>query len=291
MKLTVLAIAFAFAATSAFAQSQLGTGAISGTVEDSSGGAVPDAQITITGVETGLTRQVKSGPSGQFLAPVLPTGTYRVRVVKTGFATLEQNDVVVNVGATTSVAAVLRVGGVTETVTVTGMSAAIDPAQTDVSSLVDRTAISDLPINGRRYYDFALLAPGVSRDGRFGLLSFRGTSGNFDNYMVEGNDDNQAYFSENRGRYRAPSTMSANAVQEFQVGQAAYQAEFGRASGGSVNMVLRSGANQTHADGFYYYRDQSIAARDPLASIKPPERRPCGAQAVWVSLGFPRLRQ
>ena len=61
--------------------------------------------------------------------------------------------------------------------------------------------------------------------------------------MVEGNDDNNAYFAENRGRYRAPSTLSANAVQEFQVGQGAYQAEFGRASGGSVNMVLRSGAN------------------------------------------------
>ena len=142
-----------------------------------------------------------------------------------------------------------------------------------MSSLVDRKEISDLPINGRRYYDFALLTPGVTRDGRFGLLSFRGTSGNFDNYMVEGNDDNQAYFSENRGRYRAPSTVSANAVQEFQVGQGAYQAEFGRASGGSVNMVLRSGANPMHADGFYYYRDQSFAARDPLASIKPPERR------------------
>ena len=138
---------------------------------------------------------------------------------------------------------------------------------------MDRREISDLPINGRRYYDFALLTPGVTRDGRFGLLSFRGTSGNFDNYMVEGNDDNQAYFSENRGRYRAPSTVSANAVQEFQVGQGAYQAEFGRASGGSVNMVLRSGGNQLHGDGFYYYRDQNFAARDPLATIKPPERR------------------
>jgi hypothetical protein len=142
-----------------------------------------------------------------------------------------------------------------------------------VSSLVDRNEIKDLPINGRRYYDFALLTPGVARDGRFGLLSFRGASGSFNNYMVEGNDDNQAYFAENRGRYRAPSTLSANAVQEFQVGQGAYQAEFGRATGGSVNMVLRSGGNTLHVDGFYYYRDQNFAARDPLASIKPPERR------------------
>jgi hypothetical protein len=254
------------------AQTQLGTGAISGTVQDATGAFVPDAVVTIKQADTGLTRSLKSGAEGQFLAPVLPTGGYKIRVVKPGFGAQEQDGVAVNVGSTTSLNIVLRVGDVAETVSVTS-TASIDPAQTDVSSLVDRTEISDLPINGRRYYDFALLTPGVTRDGRFGLLSFRGQSGNFDNYMVEGNDDNQAYFSENRGRYRAPSTLSANAVQEFQVGQAAYQAEFGRASGGSVNMVLRSGGNDLHGDAFYYYRDQNLGARDPLASIKPPERR------------------
>jgi hypothetical protein len=259
--------------STASAQSQLGTGAISGIVQDSSGAVVPGAAIIITQAETGLVRQAMSSDSGQFLAPVLPTGTYKLRVAKAGFATLEQDGIVVNVGGTSSVTLVLRVGNVAESVTISETTAAIDPAQTDISSLVNRNEIQDLPINGRRYYDFALLTPGVTRDGRFGLLSFRGASGNFANYMVEGNDDNQAYFSENRGRYRAPSTLSANAVQEFQVGQGAFQAEFGRASGGSVNMVLRSGGNRLHGDGFYYYRDQNFAARDPLASIKPPERR------------------
>lgn len=269
-------------ASTCWAQSQLGTGAISGQVRDSSGGSVPEAQITILQHETGLTRKLKSNEQGQFHAPVLPVGLYRLEVAKPGFATLEQDGIHVEVGATANVSAVLRVGDVAETVTVTG-SAEIDPAQSDLSSQVDRTEISNLPINGRRYYDFALLTPGVARDGRFGLLSFRGASGSFNNYMVEGNDDNQAYFAENRGRYRAPSTLSANAVQEFQVGQGAYQAEFGRATGGSVNMVLRAGANQTHADGFYYYRDENFAARDPLASIKPPERR----QQVGGSLSGP----
>jgi Carboxypeptidase regulatory-like domain len=272
MRYVLAATALALVLTGAFAQSQLGTGAMSGVVEDPSGSVVTEAKITITNVETGLVRTIASGSSGQFFAPVLPPGNYQLRVERPGFSTLEQNDIVVSVGATATITAVLKVGAVTETVKVEAI-ASIDVAQTDVSSLVDRKEISDLPINGRRYYDFALLTPGVTRDGRFGLLSFRGTSGNFDNYMVEGNDDNQAYFSENRGRYRAPSTLSANAVQEFQVGQGAYQAEFGRASGGSVNMVLRAGTNLTHADGFYYYRDQNFAARDPLATIKPPERR------------------
>jgi Carboxypeptidase regulatory-like domain len=256
----------------AAAQTQLGTGAISGSVQDSSGAVVAGAQVTIEESSTGLVRQVKSSATGEFLAPVLPTGTYRVRVTKAGFSTLEQDGIAVDVGGASNIVCTLKVGEVTETVVVNG-AAAINPTQTDISSLVDSSEIHNLPINGRRYYDFALLAPGVTRDGILGLLSFRGTSGNFDNYMVEGNDDNQAYFSENRGRYRAPSTVSANAVEEFQVGQGAYLAEFGRATGGSVNMVLRSGANLFHADGFYYYRDQHFGARDPLATVKPPERR------------------
>src|SRR5215468_936911 len=254
-------------------QSQLGTGSISGSVQDSSGGAVPGAKVTITNIETGLIRQLKCGDSGQFRAPVLPIGIYNIRVTKSGFAALERTDIPVTVGGVAAVTVVLNVGDVEETVTVQAAVEAIDPSQTDVSSLVDRNEIDALPINGRRYYDFALLTPGVTRDGRFGLLSFRGASGSFNNYMVEGNDDNQAYFAENRGRYRTPSTLSANAVQEFQVGQGAFQAEFGRASGGSVNMVLRSGGNTVHGDGFYYYRDQNFAARDPLGSVKPPERR------------------
>jgi hypothetical protein len=268
----ILAASLFVCAGVASAQSQLGTGAISGTVVDSTGALVTGAQITIEQSETGLTRQVKSGAAGEFLAPVLPTGSYRVRIAKTGFQTLEQDGVAVDVGATTNIVCALKVGDVAETITVNA-APAINPTETDVSSLVDDSEIHNLPINGRRYYDFALLAPGVTRDGILGLLSFRGTSGNFDNYMVEGNDDNQAYFAENRGRYRTPSTVSANAVEEFQVGQGAYLAEFGRATGGSVNMVLRSGGNLFHADGFYYYRDQNFGARDPLATVKPPERR------------------
>ena len=239
------------------AQTQLGTGAISGTVRDASGAVVSGAQITIEQSGTGLIRRAKSNEAGEFLAPVLPTGTYSVRIAKAGFSTLEQDGIGVDVGGAANVTCTLKVGEITETVTVNA-APEINPAQTDISSLVDSSEIRNLPINGRRYYDFALLTPGVTRDGLFGLLSFRGTSGNFDNYMVEGNDDNQAYFSENRGRYRAPSTVSANAVEEFQVGQGSYLAEFGRATGGSVNMVLRSGANLFHADGFYYYRDQDF---------------------------------
>src|SRR5438046_2747717 len=102
------------------AQSQLGTGAISGTVQDSTAGVVTGADVTITNTETGLVRKMVSGAGGQFNAPVLPTGVYKLRVSHAGFSTLEQNDIVVNVGSTATLVAVLNVGGVAETVTVEG---------------------------------------------------------------------------------------------------------------------------------------------------------------------------
>src|SRR5271155_5857423 len=104
MRLPLLVRILAATGMAAFAQSQLGTGAISGTVVDPSKAAVTGAEITVTQAETGLTRRLTSNDSGQFLAPVLPTGTYHVRVVKTGFGTMEQSDVVVDVGGTTNIA-------------------------------------------------------------------------------------------------------------------------------------------------------------------------------------------
>ncbi len=230
------------------------------------------AKVTVRSNSTGLTRVVASAANGAFTASVLPPGLYTVRVEQAGFATFEQTNVEVNVGSTRTLILPLKVGEVTESITVSDTSL-VDTTKTVEADLVDRKQIQDLPINGRRVDQFALLSPGVARDGRFGTLSFRGASGNFNNYTIEGNDDNQAYFSEPRGRTRIASSVSANAVQEFQVGKAAYSAEFGRAAGGSINTVIRSGGNAFHADAFYYYRDQDMQARDPLASVKPAEKR------------------
>src|SRR5713226_1558901 len=134
MRLALFAGILAIAIVPVFAQSQLGTGAISGVVQDVSSGVVTDADVIITNAETGLVRKMVSGAGGQFNAPVLPTGTYKLRVSHPGFSTLEQNDIVVNVGSTATIAAILKVGGVTETVTVEA-TAVIDTAKTDESSL------------------------------------------------------------------------------------------------------------------------------------------------------------
>ena len=256
----------------ALAQSQLGSGAIAGRVLDPTARVVPNAKVTVVNLGTNLTREIATNNDGDFSAPVLPAGRYRIRVEAAGFRPLEQTGIEVNVGSTATVELTLTLGTVAETVTVEATEL-IDTAKTAEVSLIDRQMIQDLPINGRRYDQFALLAPGVTRDGRFGLLSYRGQSGVFNNFMIEGNDDNQSLFSEARGRNRIAGNISANAIGEFQIGRGAFLAEFGRAAGGSVNAVLRGGANDTHFDGFWYYRDQNFNARDPLASFRPDERR------------------
>lgn len=256
------------------AQAQLGTGSIGGTVEDTSGAVLPGATVTVTNTGTGLVRSATTNESGQFNVGVLPPGNeYRVRVTLDAFATVEQVDVTVNVGRTTALRLRLPVGGLTDMVTVSGEGPVIDATKTEETFLIDRRQINDLPINGRRADQFALLAPGVTRDGRFGLLSYRGQSGVFNNFTLEGNDDNQAYFSEARGRTRIASNISANAIQEFQVGLSNFLPEFGRSAGGSINAVIRSGSNQFRGDGFYFFRNASLNARDPLSTIKPEEKR------------------
>src|SRR5215831_7515869 len=271
--------------SAALAQSQLGTGSISGTVSDSNGAVIPGATVRITNVGTGLVRTLTTSDSGQFSAPALPVGEYAARVEKTGFATLEQKGLIVNVGGTATLRLELKPGEANEVVNVAAEQT-LDASRTEEATLINRIQINDLPINGRRADQFALLAPGVTRDGRFGLLSYRGQAGVFNNFTLEGNDDNQAYFSEGRGRTRIASNISANAIREFQVAQSGFMPEFGRSAGGGINAVVRSGTNALAGDAFWYFRNEKMGSQDPLGSIKPPETR----HQFGGSLGGPLVR-
>lgn len=153
--------------TFTFAQSQLGAGAVSGSIEDSNGGAIPGAVVTITNQATALTRTVTTTDSGQFNFPVLQPDIYIVTVEKDGFSRIEQQDVQVTVGRTVTLKLGLQPGEVSAVVTIDS-APIIDVTKTDESSLVSREQINELPINGRRADQFALLTPGVTRDGRFG---------------------------------------------------------------------------------------------------------------------------
>jgi Carboxypeptidase regulatory-like domain len=132
-----------------YAQSQLGTGALSGTVQDAGGAVVIGAKVTVTNDDTDLTRTSATNEAGQFTVPVLPVGAYTVRVTQTGFAAAEQKGLIVNVGGTTTMRVELKPGAIDEVVNITA-GAQIDSSRTEEVSLINRMQINNLPINGRR---------------------------------------------------------------------------------------------------------------------------------------------
>ncbi len=152
------------------------------------------------------------------------------------------------------------------TVEITAEAPVINTSQQDFSSNINQTSINELPINGRRWSNFALLTPGAVPDGTFGLISFRGISGLLNNNTIDGGDNNQAFFAEERGRTRISYSISQAAIREFQVNTSSYSAEYGRSAGGVVNAVTKSGTNEFHGQVFYYQRNNKWGARNPLAT-------------------------
>jgi hypothetical protein len=235
------------------------TGAIGGTVADSGGALLPAAAITVKSLDTGVTRTVKSNSSGEYRVSELEPGAYSASFTVEGFETYQANAIIVTVGSLSPVSAVMKPGSVTNSIVVTDETPLLHSQSNDISTSLDQAAIDNLPINGRRWSNFALLTPGVvsNADG-FGLLSFRGISYLLNNNTVDGADDNQAYFSEARGRTRISYAITQAAVQEFQVNTSNYSAQYGRSAGGVINTVTKSGSNQLRGQLFFYDRDLSL---------------------------------
>src|SRR5579884_230595 len=264
----------------AFAQANAGLAAISGTVRDSSGAVVPGATVTVTNEARGFERSTLSTDAGIFTVPALiPGGGYSLTVSLSGFRNWEAKNFELQVGQTANFAVTLNVAGATGEVSVTAEAPLVDDTKSDVSQVVDQTQIDNLPINGRRVDSFVLLTPGVTNDGNFGLLTFRGIA-NGNSFLLDGNDSTERFFMENNGRTRVISQISQDAVQEFQVVSADFSAEYGRASGGVVNTVTRSGTNEFHGTAYTFYRNANFNAHDPFAPvdshgniINPPDVR------------------
>jgi len=186
------------------AQAGAGTGRIEGTVTDSSGGVVPGAQVTAREETTNITASVTSEDDGHFLLLYLAPGSYDISVRKDGFDSAEMQHVEVRVGTTSSVRPQLKIGNVSVTVSVSADAPLVDATQSALSSVVDKRSIESLPLNGRNFTDFVLLTPGATTDGDFGMVSFNGMAGNFNNYMVDGANNNNAFFQQQIGRTSIP---------------------------------------------------------------------------------------
>jgi hypothetical protein len=242
-------------------------GAIGGSVKDPNGAVVQNATVTVRNEETNKETSATTDDEGRFRVTGLQPGNYTVAINVQNFAPFNQSKIVVEVGRVTSIDVPLALPGATEVVEVTSEAPVINTTQQDFSTNINQTSINELPINGRRWSNFALLTPGAVPDGTFGLISFRGISGLLNNNTIDGGDNNQAFFAEERGRTRISYSISQAAIREFQVNTSSYSAEYGRSAGGVVNAVTKSGTNEFHGQAFYYQRNNKWGARNPRSFV------------------------
>jgi outer membrane receptor protein involved in Fe transport len=258
-------------------------GAVAGTVLDSTGAAVPNAVVLVHSAATNADVTVKSDTSGYFRVSRLVPGVYTVSVSSTGFASYVAKSVIVQVGKLTEVTPKMDAGSAATTVDVSAEAPVINTEASDYSNNFNPTALATLPINGRHWTSFALLSPGVTLgNSAFGLVSFRGASNLQNNFLIDGVDDNDAFQSVERGYTRVGYSSPEDAILEFQVLTSNFSAQYGRATGGGINAVTRSGSNAFHGDAFEYYRDNDFGATNPFnilqtipttVYVKPKDKR------------------
>ena len=255
------------------------TGALRGLVLDAQGARVTGADIVAIRMETGIRYYTATDSAGRFLLDMLPPGDYSARAEAEGMSPQVSPIVQVEVGGASQLTFKLSVAGAKETITVSESAHMVETNPTAVSALVEERAIGDLPLNGRRFTDLLLLTPGVTQDPRGvtsesnGDLSYGGIRGYQSSFLVDGLDNNNGFFAQARGRYRAPYQFSNEVVREFRVSSNSYGAESGRAGGAIVNVVTKSGTNQWHGTGFYYLKDSALGAAPAFVGFKPASQQ------------------
>ena len=280
-------------AAGAFAQSSKVGATLTGTVTDNSGAVIPDANVELRNVSTGQTRNSPADAEGIFVFAALQVGSYELQVERTGFALYRQTGIELELGQTQHLNIVLSPASSSQSVTVKAESSAIEPEQTSFVSTVDGERIEELPVRTRNSLDFVLLSPGVasssapsSAGGATPLngsgFTFGGLRARSNNVSIDGLDNNDEYSGAGR------TELSPEIVQEFQVVNNGLSAESGGASGGSINVITRSGANTIHGDAFLFAQDAAFDARDPFENEagKPSLRR----FRSGVALGGPLVK-
>jgi len=253
----VLALALPIAAA---AQSQATTGVIRGVVSDPAGAPVVGATVTLRQTQTGFQRQVTTNDRGVFVASLLPLGTYDVTGRSVGYNEAKRTGVQVRVGETVDLP--LRLAAVElQAVTVEATQAVVDASKVETSTRLPTEAVAGLPNNGRNYLNLTLLTPNVALvqgpDGD--ELSIGGQKGIHNNVSVDGADFNNPFFGEQRGGQRPPFTFNLDAVQEIVVVAGGATAEFGRSSGGFVNVITKSGTNQLRGTAHFYGKSDALS--------------------------------
>ena len=263
---SLLLAAVCLAVAPLFGQSAV-DGGIGGTAADASGLVIAHAKVVVHSNGTNAEQTIESDDSGFFRAIHLQPGSYTVTVTAPGFKTFQSNAVTVQVGSLTNLPAQLSVGSSETMIEVSSSAPAINTTSPDFANTIDQKILQDLPVNNYRWSSYALLTPGVVADSSgFGLLSFRGQSTLLNNVTFDGADDNQAFFSEERGRTRVGYSTAKASIEEFQVNTSNYSVEYGRSAGGVVNAVTKSGTNHLHGEAYFFDRDAEWGAMNQFTT-------------------------
>ena len=262
---------------------QVAGATLSGTVTDASGSAVANATVSVKNTSTGIVREVTSDAAGLYAVPNLPPAVYDVSATATGFSTLVQTGITLTVGAQQTLNIAMKVGQVSENVTVSGEAPQVELTSSAISGEVNETTVRELPLNGRDWSSLSVLEPGVigirtqttttgtvSRGNRgFGnQLSVTGHRPTENNYRVNGITVND-YSNGSPGSVQG-SQLGVDAIQEFSVLTANYTAEYGRTSGGVINAVTKAGTNSFHGDAYWFLRDEGLDALPVFATAGKP---------------------
>ena len=272
----LLLVCLLVSSTGAFAQSQATTGNIEGRVTDPSGAVLSGVTITARNSNTGFVKSSTTDDEGNYRVIVLPPGRYSVTASGAqGFAEASFENVDVTVGGQTPLNIQLSVAGIATRVDIEAEGQIVETTRSSVATTVNARAIENLPVNGRNFLDFATLTPSVVRDPtRAGDLAVGGQKGTLNSLQVDGADNNNTFFGQSFGRTgtRPPYQFSEESVQEFQVNQNGFSAEFGRAGGAVINVVTKSGTNSWHGSAFEYFRDESLNSNTPLLTARGAKR-------------------
>src|ERR1700730_10869630 len=272
-ELSCVAVLGVLLAAAGPAAAQVVTASVQGRVYDVTGAAIPEARLVVVNTATGLSRSTLATPTGDYQVALLPVGEYTVTAEKEGFQKSAKK-IQLEIGATANLDFSLSPGPVREEVSVQDVGAGAEPRRTMVSSVIDEQKIENLPVNGRQFIDFALLAPGVkigdTTSGSTDViiepvtkLSFAGQNIHYNFIAVDGADN----ISTASGVQKY--TPSQEAVREFRVINSSYSTEFGRAVGGIVNIITKSGTNALHGSVYEYFRNDKLDAGSILASSDP----------------------